>query len=77
MVNMGGKSRLKVKEIIVAKTHIRTSYFISFLSRQNNDPKDKLVHGHVSRTTQRIQVIVSPSIIPNMLKDSSAFCSPQ
>lgn len=53
MVNMGGKSRLKVKENNVAKTLTRTSYFISFLSRQNNDPKDILFMAmELSRTTQ-------------------------
>lgn len=70
MVNMGKNAKLKVKEN-VAKTSMRTSYSISFLSRQNNDPKDIFfVAMLLSRTTQRIQVIVSPSIIPNILKIS-------
>lgn len=53
MVNMGKKSRLKVKENNVPKTLTRTNYFISFLSRQNNDPKDILFMAmQLSRTTQ-------------------------
>lgn len=53
MVHMRKKSRLKEIQNNIAKILIGTSYFISFLSRQNNDPKDILFKATLlSRTTK-------------------------